>query len=73
MFLIQQANLRWSETNSDQMKEFTATVKDVYADTDNKVIENIEVSAYASPDGEVALNDRLATQREKNAEKHVRS
>ena len=73
MFLIQQANLRWSETNSDQMKEFTATVKDVYADTDNKVIENIEVSAYASPDGEVALNDRLATQREKNAEKHVNS
>ena len=71
MFLIQQANLRWSETNSDQMKEFTATVKDVYADTDNKVIENIEVSAYASPDGAVDLNDRLATQREKNAEKHV--
>ena len=73
MFLIQQANLRWSETNSAQMKEFTATMKDVYADTENKVIENIEVSAYASPDGEVALNDRLATQREKNAEKHVNS
>ena len=73
MFLIQQANLRWSETNSDQMKEFTATVKDVYADTDNKAIENIEVSAYASPDGAVDLNDRLATQREKNAEKHVNS
>ena len=71
MFLIQQANLRLSETNSDQMKEFTATVKEVYADTDNKVLENIEVSAYASPDGAVELNDRLATQREKNAEKHV--
>ena len=71
MFLIQQANLRTSETNSDQMKEFNATVKDVYADTDNKVIENIEVSAYASPDGAVDLNDRLATQREKNTEKHV--
>ena len=71
MFLIQQANLRWSETNSDQMKEFNATVKEVYADTENKVIENIEVSAYASPDGALDLNDRLATQREKNAEKHV--
>jgi Flp pilus assembly protein TadD len=71
MFLIQQTNLRWSETNSDQMKEFTATVKDVYADTKNMAIENIEVSAYASPDGAVDLNDRLATQREKNAEKHV--
>ena len=71
MFLIQQTNLRWSETNSDQMKEFTATVKDVYADTKNMAIENIEISAYASPDGAVDLNDRLATQREKNAEKHV--
>ena len=71
MFLIQQANLRWSETNSDQMKDFTATVKEVYADTENKVLENIEVSAYASPDGETDLHDRLATQREKNATKHV--
>ena len=71
MFLIQQTNLRWSELNSDQMKEFTATLKDVKADTENKVLENIEVSAYASPDGAVDLNDRLATQREKNAAKHV--
>ena len=71
MFLIQQANLRWSEINSDQMKEFTETLKDVNADTDNKLLENIEVSAYASPDGAIDLNDRLATQREKNAEKHV--
>ena len=71
MFLIQQANLRYSETNSAQMKEFTATMKDVNADKDNKVLENIEVSAYASPDGATDLNDRLATQREKNATKHV--
>ncbi len=73
MFLIQQTNLRLSETNSDQMKEFTATVKDVYADQENKVLENIEVSAYASPDGAVTLNDRLATQREQNATKHINS
>ena len=71
MFLIQQTNLRWSELNSDQMKEFAATLKDVNTDVENKVIENIEVSAYASPDGAVDLNDRLATQREQNAERHV--
>ena len=71
MFLIQQTNLRWSETNSDKMKEFTASMKEIDADKKNMAIENIEVSAYASPDGAVALNDRLATQREKNAEKHV--
>ena len=71
MFLIQQTNLRWSETNSDQMKEFAATLKDIDADKENKVLENIEVSAYASPDGATDLNERLATQREKNTEKHV--
>ena len=73
MFLIQQANLRWSELNSAEMKEFNAAVKEVNADKENKVLENIEVSAYASPDGAVDLNDRLATQREKNAAKHVNS
>ena len=71
MFLIQQANLRSSETNSDQMKAFVETLKDVNADTKGKALDNIEVSAYASPDGALDLNDRLATQREKNAEKHV--
>ena len=71
MFLIQQTNLRWSETNSDQMKEFAATLKDIDADKENKVLENIEVSAYASPDGATDLNERLATQREKNTEKHI--
>lgn len=71
MFLIQQANLRWSETNSPQMKEFVATMNDVKADTKGKALENIEVSAYASPDGGLDLNDRLASQRQKNAQTHV--
>ena len=71
MFLIQQTNLRWSELNSDEMKEFTQTLKDVDADKENKVLDNIEVSAYASPDGGFDLNDRLAAQRQSNAESHV--
>lgn len=71
MFLIQQTNLRWSEINSTQMKDFTATLQDVKADTKNKALENVEVSAYASPDGGLDLNDRLAAQRQKNAQTHV--
>ena len=73
MFLIQQTNLRWSELNSTEMKEFTETLKDIKADTENKVLDNVEVSAYASPDGGFDLNDRLAAQRQSNAEKHVNS
>lgn len=71
MFLIQQTNLRMSELNSTEMSEFTETLKDIKADSENKVLDNIEVSAYASPDGGFDLNDRLAAQRQSNAESHV--
>ena len=37
----------------------------------NYAIENVQVSAYASPDGGVKLNDRLASQRETNAAKYI--
>lgn len=71
MFLIQQANLRASELNSDIIKEFNNLVKEVNADQKGKLLENIEVSAYASPDGGYDLNDKLAGQREKNAANYV--
>lgn len=71
MFLIQQTNLRWSELNSTEMSEFTETLKNIKADSENKVLDNIEVSAYASPDGDIDLNDRLAVQRQNNAKSHV--
>ncbi|MBP3668456.1 MAG: hypothetical protein J6J26_02655, partial [Bacteroides sp.] len=71
MFLIQQANLRNSQLKSDEMKEFHNKVAEVNADTKNYKLNNIEVSAYASPDGGVKLNTGLAENREKNAEKYL--
>jgi len=71
MFLIQQANLRNSELKSEEMKEFHKKVAAVNADTKNFKLNNIEVSAYASPDGGVKLNTGLAENREKNAEKYL--
>ncbi len=71
MFLIQQANLRNNQLNSDEMKEFHKKVAAVNADTKNYKLNNIEVSAYASPDGGVKLNTGLAENREKNAEKYL--
>ena len=71
MFLIQQANLRNSQLKSDEMKEFHKKVAEVNADTKNFKLNNIEVSAYASPDGGVKLNTGLAENREKNAEKYL--
>ena len=71
MFLIQQANLRNSQLKSDEMKEFHKKVAEVNADTKNFKLNNIEVSAYASPDGGLKLNTGLAENREKNAEKYL--
>ncbi len=71
MFLIQQANLRSSELKSDALKEFNETVKDVNADQKGKLMENIEITAFASPDGGVELNDKLASQRQKNTENYL--
>lgn len=66
MFLIQQANIRASELKT--AKEFNKEVAKVN-DAANKKITNIEVSAYASPDGGVGLNTKLAENREDNTTK----
>ena len=71
MFLIQQANIRASELNSTGVKDFNQTVADVNADTKGKKINNIEISAYASPDGGVKLNTGLAEDREGNTSKFL--
>jgi len=71
MFLIQQANLRNSELTSEQIKEFHKKVEAINADTKNYKLNNIEISAYASPDGGVKLNTGLAEDREENTEKYL--
>ena len=73
MFVIQQANVRSSETNSDAVKALKESLKNFAADTKNYAINNVTVSAYASPDGGVKLNDKLASQRESNAVKYVKN
>lgn len=68
MFLIQQANVRASELKA--AKAFGEEVRSVN-DAANKRINNIEVSAYASPDGGLDLNTGLAEKRQDNAAKVV--
>ena len=70
MFLIQQANLRASELKSAGMKDFHNQVAEVNA-AENKKISNIEISAYASPDGATDLNTDLAEKREANTNKYL--
>ena len=69
-FLIQQSNLRNSELKSEDMKALRAAIEDADKD-EKKAINNLEVSGYASPDGGMALNDKLANARQKNAQKFL--
>ena len=71
MFLIQQANLSASELKSEGLKDFNKQVVTVAGDTKNYKLNNIEVSAYASPDGGVKLNTTLAENRQNNTEKYL--
>ena len=71
MFMIQQANLRASELKSDSLKAFHKQVVAVAGDTKNYKLNNIEISAYASPDGGVKLNTTLAENRQNNTEKYM--
>ena len=64
MFLIQQAELRSSELNSSNLAAWKDLVKE--ADENERKNLNVEVSAYASPDGGFDLNEKLAEKREKN-------
>ena len=67
MFLIQQANIRTSETKSEEMKALQAAIKDAN-DNEKKAINKLEVSGYASPDGGMNLNEKLANNRQKAAQ-----
>lgn len=69
-FLIQQANLRSSETKSEQIKNLQAAIKEANS-AERKAINKIEVSGYASPDGGLALNEGLAKNRQKVTEKFL--
>ena len=65
-FLIQQANVRASELKSDEIKAFTDKIAEVKADSTGKAMKNIEIAAYASPDGGVKLNTTLSENRKDN-------
>ena len=69
-FLIQQANLRSSETGSAEVKNLQAAIKDA-KENEKKQINKIEVSGYASPDGGMELNENLAKNRQSAAQKFL--
>ena len=71
-FLIQQAELRKSELKTNSVQEFVSLLKRISQDREGLSLQNVEVSAYASPDGGFALNEKLANQRQQNAQGYVK-
>ena len=72
-FLINQANIRKSELKNNSVKEFVEMLKKINADREGFNIQNVEIQAYASPEGGVKFNDKLAGQRKNQSEKYVKN
>ena len=72
-FLINQANIRKSELKNNSVKEFIEMLKKINADREGLNIQNVEIQAYASPEGGVRFNDKLAGQRKNQSEKYVKN
>lgn len=63
-FLINQATLRSSELGSTSVKDLSKILKEINDNQEERALNAIEVSAYASPDGRYTLNERLAEKRQ---------
>ena len=71
-FLINQANVRQSETSSAEVQSLNQTLSDASKDAFREIRE-LNISSYASPEGGIDINTRLAENREKNTSEYLRN
>lgn len=71
-FLINQANLRKGELKNNSVTEFVEMLKRINREQETLNIKDIEVLAYASPDGGLEFNEKLANKRQDVSEKYVK-
>ena len=70
MFLINQANIRANQLNTDAMTELKKEIARTQGNPNLELAE-INIQSYASPDGGVELNTKLAANREKNTKEYL--
>ena len=70
-FLVNQAKLRQSELKNNSVQEFVKMLKKINADREGLNLKNVEVAAYASPEGGFKFNDKLAGKRQSVSEAYV--
>ncbi len=71
-FLINQANLRTSETGSVSIQDLVKILKEINDNNETRALQGIEVSAYASPDGKYDFNEKLAEKRQDVSDKFLK-
>lgn len=64
-FLVNQANIRATETNKEDYKDLNKRLQEANAAA-NMEIAGLTVNSYASPEGSLEFNTQLAEKREKN-------
>ncbi len=69
-FLINQADVRKSEIQSQQIADFNAALVNAQGN-DRLEIEEVNIQSYASPDGKYDFNERLAGKREESTRKYL--
>ncbi len=70
-YVINKADVRRTELKSEDVVALEQKMVEAKA-TPNKQIKAAKISAYASPDGALDLNEKLSANREKSAEKYFK-
>ena len=70
-YLVNQANVRASELKTTSIKDFVNILKEINDNSETRQLQNIEVSAYASPEGSYDFNARLAEKRQDSSSDYV--
>ncbi len=71
-YVINRADVRQSELRSDRLAEFRKFLEEAVAD-ERVELKSAGISAYASPDGPISLNERLANQRRETSDRVLAS
>lgn len=70
-YLVNQANIRASELKTTSVQDFVKILKEINDNQETLRLQNIEVSAYASPEGRFDFNEQLAEKRQNTSAKYV--
>ena len=69
-FLVNQSAIRGSEKKTEAIINLTKAIKEAKA-AENKELKGIEISSYASPEGELDWNEKLSNRRGEASSKYI--